>query len=71
MQQVNCLFNEPGLHLKKNILRFTEYLNLGEEIKSREGIGTRLKERNEKHVQILLNTVDLRCQKFTGCQCHP
>lgn len=61
----------PDYILKKNILRFTEYLNLGEEIKSREGIGTRLKERNEKHVQILLNTVDLRCQKFTGCQCHP
>jgi hypothetical protein len=57
VEQVNCLYNIPRLHLKKNILRLTAYFKLGENIESREGRGTRLKARNEKYeplVQTLL-----------------
>jgi hypothetical protein len=37
-----------------NILQLTVYFNLGEDIRSRERHGTRLKAQNEKHEKLLL-----------------
>ena len=50
-----------------NILQLTVYFNLGEDIRSRERHGTRLKAQNEKHeklVHILLNSAYFRRKKI-------
>jgi len=67
--QVNRIYDD--LCYIQKCLRSTVYFNSGENIGSREGHGTRLKARNEKHehfLQILLNSAYSRRRKFTGCR---